>query len=597
MKEYGRLLGRKPDVFTHIAIWAALLATSVSAADTAHEHVEQRVDAVFADLETPRSPGCALGVFRDGRVIYTKGYGLASVELNSPINPQTVFDIGSTSKQFTASSILLLEQKGKLSINDDVRKYIPELPDYTKNGGHKITILNLLNHTSGLRDYLALLQLSGVSSDSVTTDDDALALIIRQANLNSNPGSEFAYSNTGFFLLSVIVKRASGMTLRDFASKNIFQPLEMTHTSFRDDHTMLIPHRALAYDAGEKGSYKLNVSYYEQLGDGAVHTSVEDLAKWDANFYTGRVGGRSFLDELQQTGKLDSGKALDYAKGLFIQNYRGLRAVRHGGAWGGYRAELLRFPDQHFSVACLCNVGNANPEKRANQVGEIYLSRLMKPEESAARTNNNAKQQGLALSSEQMAAVAGTYRDPASKNVARILIKDGKLKVEIYGSTFGLRALSPTEFLLSGFPVDVKLTLELASDPTNRVMKMSGDEAIAATYQGVTEFVPSADELTAYAGDFKADELAVIYRLRAMDGKLKLVEIADAAGMPHTGMPTPETLRPAIVDEFAISDQGITIHFSKNAKGEISGFDLDAGLTRGIQFSRTAQLGNSPTTF
>ncbi len=149
----------------------------------------------------------------------------------------------------------------------------------------------------------------------------------------------------------------------------------MTHTTFRDDHTMLIPNRALAYDPGPENGYKLDVSYYEQLGDGAVHTSVEDLKKWDDNFYSGRIGGKAFLDELQQTGKLNNGKPLDYAKGLFISTHRGLRTVRHGGAWGGYRAELLRFPDQHFSVACLCNVASANPEKRADEVAEIYLCR------------------------------------------------------------------------------------------------------------------------------------------------------------------------------------------------------------------------------
>src|SRR5256884_8046603 len=156
------------------------------------EQIATEVDNVFADLQKPGSPGCALGVYRDGKVIYSKGYGLASVELDAPITPETVFDIGSTSKQFTASSILLLERQGKLSVSDDVRKYIPELPDYSKSGGHKITILNLLNHTSGLRDYLALLQLSGVSGDSVTTDDDALALIVRQKLLGFAPGTDWA---------------------------------------------------------------------------------------------------------------------------------------------------------------------------------------------------------------------------------------------------------------------------------------------------------------------------------------------------------------------------------------------------------------------
>src|ERR1700675_4477362 len=206
------------------------------------------VDEVFGDLAKAGSPGCALGVYRDGKIIYAKGYGLANIEESVAITPHSIFDIGSTSKQFTAASILLLEKQGKLTVNDDVRKYIPELPDY----GQKITILQLLNHTSGLRDYLTLMELAGINTDSVTTDEDALALIVRQRALNFASGSEWLYSNTGFFLLSAIVKRVSGKTLREFAAENIFVPLQMTHTQYRDDHTSLIPNRALAYDAKEK---------------------------------------------------------------------------------------------------------------------------------------------------------------------------------------------------------------------------------------------------------------------------------------------------------------------------------------------------------
>src|ERR1700719_3975713 len=206
------------------------------------------VDEGFGDLAKAGSPGCALGVYRDGKIIYAKGYGLANIEENVAISPQSIFDIGSTSNQFTAASILLLEKQGKLSVNDDVRKYLKELPDY----GQKISILQLLNHTSGLRDYLTLMELAGINTDSVTTDEDALALIGRQRALNFAPGSEWLYSNTGFFLLSVIVKRASGKTLREFATENISTPLGMAHTQYRDNHTALIADRALAYDPNEK---------------------------------------------------------------------------------------------------------------------------------------------------------------------------------------------------------------------------------------------------------------------------------------------------------------------------------------------------------
>src|SRR6266403_2526199 len=332
-------------------------------------------------------------------MVYAKGYGLANVEQNVPITPQSVFDIGSTSKQFTAASILLLQKQSKLSINDDVRKYIPELPDYRQ----KVTILHLLNHTSGLRDYLTLMDLAGIHIDSVTTDEDALQIVSRQQALNFAPGSDWLYSNTGFFLLSVIVKRVSEKTLREFAGENIFTPLAMTHTQFRDDHTSLIANRAMAYDAKEKApGYRLNVSYFEQTGDGAVHTSVEDLLKWDENFYSGQIGGKEFLSEVQEQGKLNTGKVLDYAKGLFIQDYRGLHTVSHGGSWGGYRAELLRFPEQHFSVACLCNLGSARPSGRARQVADIYLGSLMKPRENKSQESENKESMESTIASEEL---------------------------------------------------------------------------------------------------------------------------------------------------------------------------------------------------
>jgi CubicO group peptidase (beta-lactamase class C family) len=439
-----------------IAASALVLGTcSGPPASRAQDKATAAVDEVFADFTKAGSPGCAVAVYRNGRVSYSRGYGLANIEEDVPITAESVFDIGSTSKQFTAASILLLEKQGKLSVNDDVRKYLPELPDY----GSKITILHLLNHTSGLRDYLTLMDLAGINIDSVTTDEDALQIVTRQKALNFAPGSDWLYSNTGFFLLSIIVKRVSGKTLREFAAENIFSPLGMTHTQYRDDHTTLIPERTMAYDPKErKDGYALNVSYFEQTGDGAVHTSVEDLLKWDENFYSGQVGGKDFLAELQEPGKLNSGKVLDYAKGLRIAEYRGLHTVSHGGSWGGYRAELLRFPDQHFSVACLCNRGDANPSRRAVQVADIYLGSMMKPkEEKKAAERETAEKKEIPLSAERLRTYTGDYWSGELGVTYRLAIADGKLKIVgildgggfMHTSTLtpdGLVATGPDEF-------------------------------------------------------------------------------------------------------------------------------------------------------
>jgi CubicO group peptidase (beta-lactamase class C family) len=437
------------------------------------DKIPAAVDEVFADVAKPGSPGCSVAIARDGKLLYAKGYGLANIEQNVALTPESVFDIGSTSKQFSAASILLLEKQGKLSVNDDVRKYIPELPDY----GKKITILNLLNHTSGLRDYLVLFELAGVNTDSVTTDQEALALIARQEALNFDPGTEWLYSNSGFFLLSVIVKRTSGQSLREFAAENIFQPLNMSHTLYRDSHTLLVPNRALAYNPIEKGTgYTFDVSYFEQTGDGAVHTSVGDLLKWDENFYTAQVGGKPFLEELQEPGKLNSGKTLDYAKGLFISKYRGLNTVSHGGSWGGYRAELLRFPGQYFSVVCLCNRSDVSPERRAKQVADIYLASALKEKEPKEDEDDEPETKAkpeVPVAAEELKKLPGDYWSDELGVAYRLRLTNDKLVLDRILLTGGIprssdsagKAFVPVgknEFQLTGAGVEIRFQFDAA---------------------------------------------------------------------------------------------------------------------------------------
>jgi CubicO group peptidase (beta-lactamase class C family) len=360
----------------------ALLAASAAAQNAPQraDSLHARVDQIFATWNRTDSPGCALGVYRDGRIEYARGYGAANLELGVPLSPQSVLDIGSTSKQFTAMSVMLLAKAGKLSLDDDIRRFIPELPDY----GKKITVRHILNHTSGIRDYLTLWTLGGVVPADLTTNGDALALITRQRELNFAPGEQFLYSNSGFFLASVIVERVSKQSLAAFARDNIFVPLGMTHTRFNDDHTAIIPGRATGYSprrgasGGGLGAFATTMSNFEQVGDGAVQTSIDDLQRWDENFYTGAVGGREVLDAMHTTGILNDGKRQTYALGLMVDDYRGLKSVSHGGSWAGYRAELLRFPEQHLSVACLCNLATTNPSMLARRVAEVYLGGLMK---------------------------------------------------------------------------------------------------------------------------------------------------------------------------------------------------------------------------
>jgi CubicO group peptidase (beta-lactamase class C family) len=334
-----------------LVVSAAVPALAAAATGGA---LEGRVDAVMAGWAKPDSPGCAVGVLRDGTLAVAKGYGQADLERGVPIGPASVFDIASTSKKFTAAVIALLAQEGKLSLDDDVRRFLPELPRYEA----PITIRHLLHHTSGLRDYTDVMALEGWQMEDWTTSEQALATIVRQKELNFRPGAQHLYSNTGFFLLSVIAERAGGKPFPDLARRLIFEPLGMTSTHFHADHRLLVKDRAIGY-APRDGGWALSMSDWEQTGDGSVLTTVEDLARWVRNFDDPKVGGKALIDELQRKGKLTSGEEIDYAEGLRHAPYRGLVTVGHSGSWAGYRSNLLRFPSEKTAVIVLCNAENA----------------------------------------------------------------------------------------------------------------------------------------------------------------------------------------------------------------------------------------------
>lgn len=547
----------------------------------AQETANPAVDAIFADLTKPGSPGCALGIYRDGRIIYTKGYGLANVEDNVPITSQTVFDVGSISKQFTAASILLLEKQGKLHLDDDVRKYIPELPDYSQ-GGQKITILHLLNHTSGLRDYVSLFLLAGIHYDNVTTDDDALGIIVRQKGINFPPGSDWKYTGSGYLLLSLIVERVSGKALKDFAAENVFQPLGMMHSQFRNDHTSLIPNRALAYEQGETGAYKLSVSYAEENGDGMVHTSIEDLQKWDENFYSAEIGGKDFLVELQEPGKLNNGRPLKYAKGLFIRNYRGLPTIWHGGESAGYFAYLLRFPEQHFSVACLCN-GPFYPWRRAHRIAHLYLGGLMKNGEVDFATAGPDVKSPASVTAQQV--WSGNYRNSKNEDILQVTEKEGTLWLDFEGNHRQLRALSNLEFETLGSIYETQMKFESTQSGTPRKLIVTREMEPPATFEAVEPPMLPTTELTAYVGDYWSEELRVTYHLALTDGKLRMKDLIGSDGIVHRGIIPSNELRPISTGEFDLNGAPLFFHFTRDKNGNLLGFVLNGFSERGILFT------------
>jgi CubicO group peptidase (beta-lactamase class C family) len=403
-----------------------------------------RVDSIFAPFTAAGSPGCALGIVQDGRLSYARGYGLASIELGVPITPRTIFDIGSVSKQFTAMAVVLLAQDGKLSLDDEIQKYLPEMPRYAR----PVTIRHLLHHTSGLRDYIDLLAWSGVEEEAVTGDREALDILARQKAPNFEAGAQFLYSNTGFFLLSVIVERVSGRSLREFAAERIFRPLGMAHTQYVDRHDLVVAGKAGSYARGPAGGFRLALANWEQTGDGAVNTSVEDLLLWDGNFYSGTVGGDAALRELQTPGVLNDGKPITYALGLNVDTYRGARSVAHGGSWAGFRAQLTRFPELRTSVIVLCNVAESGPGGLAAKVADAVLAdRLGKP---PPRPTGPAEPAAGSPAS-ALTELAGTYRSQELLADWSITVRRDTLRARAgLGQEFPLRPLGGEAFAAAG---------------------------------------------------------------------------------------------------------------------------------------------------
>jgi CubicO group peptidase (beta-lactamase class C family) len=327
-----------------------------------------QVDQIFSRFTTD-TPGCAVAVYQDGRIVLAKGYGSANLEYGIPITPTTPFIVGSVSKQFTAAAIALLVEEKRLALTDDVRKYLPELADY----GTPITIGHLVHHTSGLRDWWELVSVAGLRFDDTYAVQDVLDMTARQRGLNFTPGERYLYSNTGYIVLGLVVQRVTGKSLREFAAERIFAPLSMTNSHFQDDHTQPVLGRAYAYSPLAGGRYAINVWNNDLVGQGGVMTTVVDLAKWDENFSTGRVGGEGFLKRQLQRGQLNSGTTISYAFGVEVGTYRGLDLVEHTGSTGGYRAVLTRFPKQKTTIAALCNVSDAAPATLAHRVADHLL--------------------------------------------------------------------------------------------------------------------------------------------------------------------------------------------------------------------------------
>jgi CubicO group peptidase (beta-lactamase class C family) len=545
---------------------ALVLALLAFAALAAADEKTDKVDKIFAAWDTTTSPGAALAVIRDGKIIYERGYGMAKIEDGLVMTPQKIFDIGSTSKQFTAACLAFLIRQGQVSLEDDIRKYFPEMPVYQK----PLQVKHLVYHTSGIRDYNNLLGLAGFRPESdCPTVEEAREVIFRQKALNYAPGEEFSYTNSGFFLISQLVERVSGKSLNAFAQENIFRPLGMTHTLIQEDHTQIIKNRATGYDPAENG-YKIDMSNWDETGDGNVYTSVEDLFLWDQAFYSNALG-KDLMDLLQTPGFLNSGKKLDYAFGLFLGEHKGLRTVHHGGAWAGFRAGFVRFPEQKLSVICLTNLASQNPDALCYKVADIYLADLLKekpkPEAKKAET--------VTLTPAELAARIGNYRDPRFGTWMTVSLKEGKLRLSALGLDAELAPVSRTRFdVVNGpAPISIEFRPGAAGTPDQAVLTVADVEryvlAKAAPFNP-----PGAAGLKEFAGVYVSEEL--------LDARYRIEAGPDGLVVKARAFP-PIALKPMAADQFNSELAGID--FIRRGKA-ITGFTVNMGRAAGIVFRK-----------
>lgn len=519
--------------------------------------IAQRIDRLFSRFDST-TPGCLVGINKDGRVLLAKGYGMANLEYGVPLTRESISESGSVAKQFTAAAVVLLQYDGKLSLDDDIRRYLPEVPDF----GTPITIRNLLTHTSGLRDQWALLGLMGRGPGTeVHTHAEILDLVHRQQELNFPVGSQYLYSNTGYVLAATIVSRVSGMPFAAFSRERIFKPLGMTHTQWRDDYRRIVRGRATAYDL-ERGAWVQDMPFTMVHGNGGLLSTLDDLLRWNDALNNGFPGYPGLTRELETTQRLTNGRQLDYALGLSITSWRdSVREVSHSGSTAGYRTWLARYPEAHASVAVWCNAGTANAGTLGRQVAQLIVPR---PSRTGATPT--------AIAAADRERVTGTYRDPRTDAFLTIASAGEYLRV-VGPSSDSLRAeggagrfSTSAGYALIFSPASAKATALHVVLPGGEEMEMVSVPPLAL----------EGDALDAYRGRYRSPELESTIVIRRDGGRL-LARISPDEEAP---------LLAFYPDGFRVATSGTTVRFVRDASGQVTGARFFAGRARNVRFDR-----------
>ena len=579
-------------------IFALVCAVALSALARPNAvDVEAQVDEIFARW-TSSTPGCAVGAAVDGKPVLAKAYGMADLEHDVKNTPDTIFEAGSVSKQFTAAAVLLLAKDGRLSLDDPVRRYIPEVTDFppppvalssgrgetspkpgdvlpapqSVKASVPITIRHMLNHTSGLRDWGSIAAIAGwPRTTRVHTHAHVLEIVSRQRTLNFTPGTRYSYSNTGYNLAAILVARVSGMPFADFTRQRIFEPLGMTHTSWRDDHTRIVRNRAIAYDEAPSRSASSGERFHTDMpfekvhGNGGLLTTVGDLLTWNENFVTPAIGGARFAAEQQQPGRFSDGRPHGYALGLMVGVHNGVRQVDHSGSTAGYRAHLARYPDQHLSVAVLCNVSSANATQAARAVADLYLSDRARPTPPPTPT--------YALTAADIEKTAGLYRHTIT-GAPLLIARDGqRLRVE-RGLSDGLnveRGQPLVALSASAFVTAAEQRWEFDGRGGARATDAYGT---VDTYERVEPAKPMPDRLKEFVGTYVSDEAETTLTVAIDGGSLVIRRRPD----------TTLQLTPVYADAFTAPQLGLVI-FRRDA-GRVTALSVVQDRVWDLRFAR-----------
>jgi CubicO group peptidase (beta-lactamase class C family) len=532
--------------FLSSATWAQVpdKAKVVAGAERAFEKVSKAYVAP--------APGCAAAVSLNGETVFEKAFGLADLEHNVPNTTQTIFESGSVAKQFTAAALVLLQQDGKLSIDDPVRKYIPELPDYNS----PLTIRHLLNHTSGIRDWGTVLSLTGAGrGDRVISQDLALDVITHQRALDFTPGSEYSYSNSGYNLAAIIVERVSKQKFPAFVEERLFKPLGMKSSSWRDDYQRIVPGRAQAYARQGNGPWRLNMPFMNVYGNGGMLTTVGDWMKWNAMLDSQSLGA-PLVNALETRGVLNDGRKIAYALGLTIDTYKGMKDVSHGGATAGYQTFLARYPDNKVSVGVMCN----GTSPGAGGIAASITDEIFGPYPAAPKT------EPAKISEDELKRFVGMWRSEKTHAPARFVIENGVSRWSgAPPKTLGGGAVKDGGNQLKfTFDKDGKPTLAETVDSDGEVRRFLPEVA----------WTPTPADLASFKGDWFSEEAGATISF-AVDGDKAFLKQRPATSLP---------VQPLYKDHF--DAQGYVVWFTRDKNGKVDAMHVGTSRMRDMPFTR-----------